>query len=342
MEKKLEPHDKIGENMDYKTLTDGEEIRSNKEYYCEKCDYFTKKYSDYVKHTNTKKHKNIHFNHTLSKTQCIYCNKNYSSASNLWKHKAKCFQNPDVTNPIESIEQLVESKPEVLSNDVILELIKQNKELQSVLVEQSAAIIEQSTKLAELTNQPRLVQNTTNNTTNNQFNLNLFLNEHCKDAVNIIDFVNSLHVQIKDLEKTGKLGYVEGITSIFLKGLSELDVCSRPIHCTDLKRETVYVKDQDMWEKDNAEKAKLKMVVKQIARKNLRALPEWQQKNPEFEFIDTKENEEFLQISLNSLGGQTKEEEEQFNDKIIRNVLRSVVVDKKSENMRLEMPIEKD
>ena len=158
----------------------------------------------------------------------------------------------------------------------------------------------------------------------------MFLNEHCKDAVNLIDFVNSLHVQIKDLEKTGKLGYVEGITSIFLKGLRELDVCSRPIHCTDLKRETVYVKDQDIWEKDNTEKAKLKMAIKQIAKKNLKTLPEWQRENPEFEHIDTKENEEFLQISLNSLGGQTREEAEQFNDKIIRNVLKTVVLDKKS------------
>jgi hypothetical protein len=167
-----------------------------------------------------------------------------------------------------------------------------------------------------------------NNTTNNQFNINLFLNERCKNAVNIVDFLNSLQVQIQDLEKTGKLGYVEGISSILLKGLRELNVYQRPIHCTDLKRETVYVKDNDTWEKDSGEKTKLKNVIKLIAKKNLKTLPKWQQENPDFITLDTKENNEYLKIALNSLGGQSEEEDEKFTGKIIRNVLKDVLIDK--------------
>jgi hypothetical protein len=114
-----------------------------------------------------------------------------------------------------------------------------------------------------------------------------------------------------------------------LKGLRELSVYERPIHCTDLKRETVYVKDKESWEKDNSDKVKLKTAIKQIARKNLRTLPKWQLENPDFVTLDTKENNEYLKIALHSLGGQTEEEEEKFTDKIIRNVLKDVLIDKK-------------
>jgi hypothetical protein len=214
---------------------------------------------------------------------------------------------------------------------MILELIKQNKELQNTLIEQSAAIMEQNTKLVEITSKGQTNINNTNSnntTNNNQFNINFFLNEQCKNAINIVDFLNSLQVQIQDLEKTGKLGYVEGISSIFLKGLRELNVYQRPIHCTDLKRETVYVKDNDTWEKDNADKTKLKNAIKLIAKKNLKTLPKWQEENPDFITLDTKENDDYLKIALNSLGGQDEEENEKFTGKIIRNVLKDVVIDK--------------
>lgn len=304
------------------------EATVKKEFYCEKCDYFTRKNSDFIKHQNTKKHNaqpNLNEN---AKNKCLNCNKQYSSASNLWKHKQKCKSNETSTKKSQSTD---DTKPDTtITNDMIFELIKQNKELQTALVEQSAAIMEQNNKLVEITSKGSTHITTNNNTTNNtQFNVNFFLNEQCKNAVSIIDFVNSLQVQIQDLEKTGKLGYVEGISSIFLKGLRELSVYERPIHCTDLKRETVYVKDKESWEKDNSDKVKLKTAIKQIARKNLRTLPKWQLENPDFVTLDTKENNEYLKIALNSLGGQTKEEEEKFTDKIIRNVLKDILIDKK-------------
>jgi hypothetical protein len=303
------------------------EISIPKEFYCEKCDYFTRKQSDFLKHLNTKKHNVFSCKNENLKTKCSFCNRQYSSQSNLWKHKQKCkFNKVDIIYE-NKIEEKVPTSS--LTNEMVLELIKQNKELQSALVEQSTAIMEQNNKLVEMSSKGS-THITNNNTTNNtQFNINFFLNEQCKNAVNIIDFVNSLQVQIQDLEKTGKLGYVEGISSIFLKGLRELDVYERPIHCTDLKRETVYVKDKDSWEKDNTDKIKLKTAIKQIARKNLKTLPKWQQENPDFVTLDTKENNEYLKIALNSLGGQTEEEEEKFTEKIIRNVLKDVLIDKK-------------
>jgi hypothetical protein len=294
-----------------------------KDFYCEKCEYYTKKNSDYVKHLKTKKHNN---RINDDKTTCDICNRQYSSASNLWKHKQKCILKENISKKTDNV-----TKPETLTNDMILELIKQNKELQNTLIEQSAAIMEQNTKLVEITSKGQTNINNTNSnntTNNNQFNINFFLNEQCKNAINIVDFLNSLQVQIQDLEKTGKLGYVEGISSIFLKGLRELNVYQRPIHCTDLKRETVYVKDNDTWEKDNTDKTKLKNAIKLIAKKNLKTLPKWQEENPDFITLDTKENDDYLKIALNSLGGQDEEENEKFTGKIIRNVLKDVLIDK--------------
>ena len=208
-------------------------------------------------------------------------------------------------------------------------LIEQNKQLQNKLLEKDNVLIEQNNKIIELAS--KQVSNiTNNNTTNNtQFNLNFFLNETCKDAMNITDFVNSLQVQIADLEKTGKIGYVEGISGILLRGLRELDYTMRPIHCTDLKRETVYVKDENSWEKDDNEKAKLKLAIQRVARKNLRTLPRWQEENPDFRILDTKENDDYLKIALNSMGGQTDTEHEKYVEKIMKNVLKEVVIEKK-------------
>lgn len=314
----------FGDDNRDKSQKQGKKNSFCKDFYCKKCEYYTKKNSDYIKHLKTKKHNNRMKEE--DKTICDICNRQYSSASNLWKHKQKCIVSENISKKKDNT-----TKPETLTNDMILELIKQNKELQNTLIEQSAAIMEQNTKLVEMTakGQTNINNTNSNNTTNNnQFNINFFLNEQCKNAINIVDFLNSLQVQIQDLEKTGKLGYVEGISSIFLKGLRELNVYQRPIHCTDLKRETVYVKDNDTWEKDNSDKTKLKNAIKLIAKKNLKTLPKWQEENPDFITLDTKENDDYLKIALNSLGGQDEEENEKFTGKIIRNVLKDVLIDK--------------
>ena len=192
-------------------------------------------------------------------------------------------------------------------------LLEQNKDLQN--------------KILEISQTPHITNNIQNNVQNN-FNLNMFLNEQCKDAINITDFIDSLQLEVSDLEATGKLGYVLGISRIFINKLKELDIHERPLHCTDIKRETVYIKEKDVWEKETKEKNTLKQVVKKIARKNLQQLPVWQEQHPEFKKLDTPENSEFMKISLSALGSYSTEDEEKDIDKIMKNVLKEVVIEK--------------
>ena len=310
-------------------------------FFCEKCAFISSNRKDYNRHLLTRKHLNSYKSNQIEpkktqKTQlhnCSQCNKTYNSKSGLWNHKKKCT----IINEEHSNNS--NNSTNTFTPELFIEILKENKEIQNVLIEQNKELqnklLEQNAEhhkqIIELANkQVSNITNNTNNTTNNsQFNLNFFLNETCKDAMNITDFVNSLQVQIADLEKTGKLGYVEGISGILMRGLNALDYTMRPIHCTDLKRETVYVKDENSWEKDDDEKAKLKLAIQRVARKNMRTLPKWQEENPDFRILDTKENDSYIKIALNSLGGQTDEQHEKYVEKIMRNVLKEVVIEKK-------------
>ena len=170
--------------------------------------------------------------------------------------------------------------------------------------------------------------NTTNNTTNNQFNLNFFLNETCKDAINLSEFMKSIKLQLVDLENTARLGYVEGISRILIRALNDMDVDKRPIHCTDVKRETVYVKEQDNWEKENLDKDNLKRAVTFIADQNLSQINEWKQQNPKWDDNESQESQVLSKIYISALGGENPDEERKFMNKIIKNVIQEVVVDK--------------
>ena len=167
-----------------------------------------------------------------------------------------------------------------------------------------------------------------NNTINNKFNLNVFLNEQCKDALNIMDFVSSLKFQLSDLENVGKLGYTEGISKIFINGLQELDVFKRPIHCSDLKREIMYIKDKDAWEKEKENNDILKVAIKHIAHNNVKQLPDWIHENPSSNNHDTKKHQEYIQILNESMGASTEEEDIKNYNRIIKNVAKEVVIDK--------------
>uniref|UniRef100_A0A6C0B7P5 C2H2-type domain-containing protein n=1 Tax=viral metagenome TaxID=1070528 RepID=A0A6C0B7P5_9ZZZZ len=293
----------------------------NKIFKCECCDYNTSKKNNLTKHFASQKHiiikRYFDFQNEVAtaKSQCV-CGKTYKHRQSLHTHRKTCpvVQKKDTA--------FVESKESDLnlSSDILVEIIRQNKELQNVLLEQNNKMLEMS-KI-----QPVVI----NNTTNNQFNLQVFLNEQCKDALNIMDFVNSLQLQVKDFETTGRLGFVEGISRIIVNGLKQIDVHKRPIHCTDVKRETLYIKDHDLWSKANPDKNKLKQAVNMVAQKNLRQLPKWQEENPDCTNINAKENETYLQLSLAALGGRTPEEDAKYMDKIVRNVLKEVVIDKSS------------
>ena len=304
-------------------------------YECACCNFITMNKSNYNTHLLTKKHK-VNSSQSLdsdSKNVCSQCNKPFQNASGLWKHKQKCIASDGKREPDEKVLQNT-----MFNENSFMELLKTNKELQHFLMEQHNSMMDQNTKLIELakagasttaaTGSMNNSHNNSHNVTNNQFNLNFFLNETCKDAMNITDFINSLKVTIEDFENTGKVGYIEGISRIIINRLKGLDTNKRPVHCTDAKRETLYVRDQDAWEKDSIDKKKLKTAVKQVARMNLSQLPKWQKENPESEILDTRQNDEYIRYSMVALGGNGVEEEDKFIDKITKNVLREVIIDK--------------
>jgi hypothetical protein len=176
---------------------------------------------------------------------------------------------------------------------------------------------------------PSMVNSNNNNiNNNNHFNLSFFLNETCKNAMNIQDFISSIKLTTQDFETTGKIGFVDGISRIFINELKRIEVERRPLHCTDVKRETVYVKDNDTWEKENQEKKKLKWAINSIAQLNLNQVQEWQKEYPECRENNTRANTSFNEMAMVALGGFGDEQEKKFNDKIVKNVLKEIVVGK--------------
>ena len=283
-------------------------------YECINCDFICSKKGDYSRHLSTQKHLRLQntTNFTSHQFTCDTCNKVYKHHSSLWKHSKLCVQLQfSKSAKINDIEQ--PNNP----SELIVELVKQNQEFKQMLVEQNAKIIELSSK-------PTYMNSNNNNKT--KFNLNFFLNEQCKDALNITDFVDSLKLSLTDLENTGKYGFVQGISQIFIRGLKELDIYKRPIHCSDLKRETIYVKDQNVWEKENEERIKLYKTIHQIANKNVNQITSWMMENPNCSDYYSKKNDQYLQIVNESIGGGGTDENNKYYDKIVKNMSKEVVI----------------
>ena len=229
----------------------------------------------------------------------------------------------------------------------IMNLVKDNQEFKSLLMESQKIQFEQQkkqevliNKVIELSQEPRTVNqgNITNHgniTQNNQkhFNLQFFLNDTCKDAINITDFVKTIvsELQLEDLEETARLGYVDGISRIFVNALSNLEINKRPIHCTDIKRETVYVKHKDNWEKENQDKQNLKKAVDFIANKNMYQINDWKEENPNWTDNESQEGQVLNKLYMATTGGFSDEEDTKYVKKIIKNVLQEVVVEKEGE-----------
>ena len=295
---------------------------------CEKCDFECSKLSNYNKHLLTAKHKILtNTNIKMPKNAKAYtcsCGKKYKHASSLSGHKKKCIVEENKEENKEEIKEIME---DIDYKDMFLTMMKENRELQNTIVNQQQEYQKTQQEYQQTIKEmiPKIGNNNTTNN-NNQFNLQMFLNEDCKNALNIKDFVNSLQLSIKDLTDTGKLGYVDGISRIFVNALNDMDVTERPIHCTDLKRETVYIKDADKWEKEGSENTKLKKTIRDIENKNIRMIPKWQEENPECRIMDTRQADEFMEISINALGGN--EEKEKSAKKIVKNVLKEVTIDK--------------
>ena len=280
---------------------------------CELCDFKCSKKSDWVRHTSTDKHQrlknpNIFTPKNAKKDYPCQCGKKYKHMSSLCAHRKKCSGDAKFIDGINIKDK----------DALVLHLLKQNGELQNKLIELS---LEKS-----ITNNN--TNNNCNNTTNNAFNLTFFLNETCKDAMNITDFVSSIKLSLEDLENTGRRGYIEGISNIIVKNLSNIEQHMRPLHCSDLKREVLYIKDNNEWEKESEDKPILTKAIKTIANENIKQIKNWRDKNPDCTDADSKKNNLYLKIVSNSMNGLTKEEGDRNINKIISNVAKETVIQK--------------
>jgi hypothetical protein len=288
--------------------------KKNPQYFCECCEYITNNKKDYSKHLLTSKHQNetnetklkqnIPKNPKKSQNYECICGNIYKSRTSLWRHKKQC-------------EVIIEEKNEPSDKELIMMLIKENSDLKNM-------VLDVCQKIQPLNN---TVNSNNVNSHNKTFNLNVFLNEHCKDAMNITDFVDSLKLQLSDLESVGKLGFVNGISNIIVKNLNSLEETKRPIHCTDTKREVLYIKDEDKWEKDNETNNKIRKVIKKVADKNARLLPEFKKEHPDCNKSSSKFSDQYNTLIVESMGGSGDNDLEK-EDKIIRNIAKEVTIDK--------------
>jgi hypothetical protein len=309
------------------------EQKTSKQFCCKYCDYITSKQHNYDRHILTDKHKRIHFglngvelleqNEQQSNKKyfkCI-CGNTYKFSQGLSKHKKSC-------NRV-NIKTIETNKNELNSlTNLVLEVVKQNQELITINNETqkyNQELTNQLVKMCGNTINNTLINNTNSN--NNTFNLQFFLHETCKDAMNITDFVDSLNLQLSDLEDVGKLGYVEGISNIIIKNLKLLDETKRPVHCTDKKRETIYIKDQGQWEKEDDNKTKLRKSIRKIAHKNIRLITQFREKYPECKKSESSISDKYNKMIIEAMGGHGDNSDEK-EEKIMRNIAKNIVINK--------------
>jgi len=298
---------------------------------CNICAYNCSKKSDMDKHDLTAKHvKNVQMmtNHYIcDKNHKCECGKQYAYRQGLFAHKKKCAQSSQ-NNSLNNLENTFvpsNAAPPSFDQTIIIELLKQNQEFKELLIEQNKTIMDIAAKSGNTGNTTNTINS--NNTTNNKFNLNIFLNETCKDAINMNDFINNMDISLLEFENVGNAGYVNGISEIIVKRLKDLDYTRRPLHCTDLKRETMYIREDDVWNKDTANNPKLKMMVERVASKNCGKLTEWREENPDCKLLDHQLYETCLKIMIQS-AGQLGEKQTRMEEKIMKNVAKEVFIDK--------------
>jgi len=290
--------------------------KNPQQFICEKCNYITINKKDYKKHTYTIKHINnnkpndSYLENPVKIHKCISCDKTYKHASTLSSHKKKCINEQNYKNTSDENTIISPHKEDIKAlTDLVLELVKSNTELQKQMLE----VCKNS--------------NTTINSHNKTFNMQVFLNEKCKDAMNIMDFVDSMNLQLSDLEELGELGYVEGISRQMIRKLSELDVYKRPIHCSDLKRETIYIRDNGVWEKETITYDKLRKAIKYVTAKNGYLLEPWRDAHPQCMNTQHPLNDVYVQIMSQAMGGRGEFADSE--NKIIKKVSKVITIDKK-------------
>ena len=322
--------------------------KSATRFYCEKCQYGTSKKSNFDMHLLSDKHSKVTIGYKMGQNsakiqpelslpieefRCEFCDRQYQHRQGLWRHQKTCHikekqkreEKEKEKEEDESFEDTINSKS-LTKDELILMLIKENKEFKAMLMEQQTMMM-------------KVLENGTHNTTNNNtthtnshnkaFNLQFFLNETCKDAMNIMDFVDSIKLQLSDLEKIGEVGYTQGISNIITSNLKALDVTQRPVHCVDKKRETMYIKDENKWEKEDDNNSKLRKMIKRVANKNIRLLPQFREKYPDYSNSSLKISDKYDKIVLEAMGGAGNNDLEK-EDKIIHNISKVATIDKYS------------
>ena len=301
-------------------------------YECIKCNFKCNKKSNYNAHILTRKHI-IHLNTTIldihTNLACKRCKKIYKARNSLWYHEQKCdYVDNNSTlgnstlNDNNTQNELTIQDEDLDLKKLILEVIKSNSELQK----QNSELQKQMIEVCK--NNNTINNNSYNNSHNKTFNLQFFLNEQCKDAMNISDFANSFELQLSDLESVGELGYVDGITKIILDKLNSMDIYKRPIHCSDVKREILYVKDEDKWEKEQRSNPKLRHAIKTVSFKNMKLAPLWSDTYPDSKSSESSLNDVYMKIIIQSTGGSGEIGDNE--NKIIRKIAKEIFIDKNS------------
>ena len=311
--------------------------KNPKKYNCKKCNFTSSNKKDYNKHLLTAKHTKEIIGNDISKYICDKCDQIYKTNSGLWKHKQKCeSQNkkPPLLNESVSQGEFVSTNEPTNDATTILLLLKQNQEFKTLMVEQYTNLQESNQKNQELQQQlVDAVKNNTgsitnhNTTNNNRFNINFFLNDTCKDAMNITDFLRDIDVQNNELEYIGHNGYVTGMTKMITDRLKSMDVTKRPIHCTDIKRETMYIKDAGVWCKDTEELSKLRKILSRISMNNYRSVAKWREAHPESQILASR-TYDFCYRMMQALLGDVEDEQIRLDNKIIKSMAQTLYVNK--------------
>jgi hypothetical protein len=330
-------------------MTNEKNSKKLKEFNCEKCNFTCCNKQDYTRHILTAKHKILtNPNEKTPKNSKAYicaCGKEYKHASSLSGHKKKCNYEEDINNAYEEPnEPIIATASQVeigTQPNMILELLRENQEFKQLMVEQNKQMQETQSQLqqsvahntelqsqmVEIFKEGKTINNISN--TSNKFNLNFFLNNTCKDAMNITDFIGELGVHIDEIEYIGHHGYVNGMTKIIMERLKDMDITKRPIHCTDIKRETMYIKDKDEWCKDTDELTKLRKILTCITMNNYRTVPQWKTAHPKCEEMDTRDYN-FCYKMMRVILGDVEEAQVKLDNKIIKTMAKELFIRKES------------
>ena len=292
--------------------------KTSEKFVCEPCDFKCCYTTDWDRHITRLKHKKneISTNNQQKNIKtfiCNNCNKEYKERTGLYRHKQKCI----IENTEDNLQINTEDKNDSSDKELINLLIKENTDFKNLILDVCKNF------------QSSIVNNntSTNNSHNKTFNLQVFLNETCKDAMNIMDFADSIKLQLTDLENVGEYGFVNGISKIIIKNLQEMDVNLRPVHCSDLKREVAYVKENGIWEKDSPDNKLIKKAIKRVANRNIRQITEWKKLYPDCGLSDSKKSNQYNELVIEAMGGRGDDDEGKAN-KIVKKIMKNVVIDK--------------